>query len=685
LTDTNVGTPGDGNSLLWDEPTNKWVAGTPAGGGNVSNTGTPVNDQLAIWVNATTIEGNVGLTFVPNTLTVGVIDTTQGVLALAGNVGSSGGVMYIYNGTTGDTDDEYYSVQAISGEFRLGGESTGTFLDYTSATQVVGTYGAITSDQTTPQIHTTGNSALITKEYADQYYASSGATYALSGLTDTNVGTPTDGELLVWDVPTARWIESGDELTYTTGSLKIGEADVNNGSLSLYGNSGSTGGQILFYNGATGDTDDEYYFAAASAGTLKLQGISTGQFITYYSSNQQLAFSGAVISDQTTPQIHTTGNEALITKEYADQYYASSGATYALSGLTDTNVGTPGDGNSLLWDEPTHRWVAGTPAGGGNVSNTGTPLNNQVAVWTNATTIDGSVNFTFDDTTNTLQVGEDDVDLGVIRVYGGNSTIGGEIQMYNGATGDGDDNYYHIHGNSGIFALGGNSTGDFLTYYSSNQQLAFSGAVISDQTTPQIHTTGNASLITKEYADQYYASSGATYALSGLTDVTFAITPTDGQSLTWNDSASSWSATTSGGGSATIIDDDAPTLEVGGTWYQPTTGLMHVGVDDSWVEVIGKKGDDGIGITASASTGTTLSLSDIGGVYYNMSLANTATTYTTTGTVLGAFACVLINAGSEPTVTGATKIKGSTFIISTDMHMWVQYFGVAVQFYFTEL
>lgn len=36
---------------------------TGAGGGNVSNTGTPTNNQLAIWTDATTVEGVAGLTF----------------------------------------------------------------------------------------------------------------------------------------------------------------------------------------------------------------------------------------------------------------------------------------------------------------------------------------------------------------------------------------------------------------------------------------------------------------------------------------------------------------------------------------------------------------------------------------------------------------------------------------------
>lgn len=38
-------------------------------------------------------------------------------------------------------------------------------------------------------------------------------------------------------------------------------------------------------------------------------------------------------------------------------------------------------------------------AGGGNVSNTGTPLNNQLAVWTDATTVEGDANLTWDGTT----------------------------------------------------------------------------------------------------------------------------------------------------------------------------------------------------------------------------------------------------------------------------------------------
>lgn len=54
-----------------------------AGGGNVSNTGTPLNNQLAVWTNATTIEGDADLTWDATTLaiagnqTITVADTTN--------------------------------------------------------------------------------------------------------------------------------------------------------------------------------------------------------------------------------------------------------------------------------------------------------------------------------------------------------------------------------------------------------------------------------------------------------------------------------------------------------------------------------------------------------------------------------------------------------------------------------
>ncbi len=67
-----------------------------------------------------------------------------------------------------------------------------------------------------------------------------------------------------------------------------------------------------------------------------------------------------------------------------------------------------------------------TPAGGGNVSNTGTPVDNQVAIWTSATVIEGVAGLTFDGTTLTttaITVDNLSIDLNTISSTSGNLNI----------------------------------------------------------------------------------------------------------------------------------------------------------------------------------------------------------------------------------------------------------------------
>jgi len=113
---------------------------------------------------------------------------------------------------------------------------------------------------------------------------------------------------------------------------------------------------------------------------------------------------------------------------------------------------------------------------------------------------------------------------------------------------------------------------------------------------------------------------------------------------------------------------------ISGVEEAPIDGKTYGRKDGLWSEV-----------SPSESSGTVLNLTNPYGILYNMSSANTSTSYTTTGTVLNAYARVLINAASEPTVTGGTKIKGSDFVISTDMYMTVWYNGDRVEYWFEEI
>jgi hypothetical protein len=69
--------------------------------------------------------------------------------------------------------------------------------------------------------------------------------------------------------------------------------------------------------------------------------------------------------------------------------------------------------------------------GGGNVSNTGTPVNNQLAVWTDATTIEGEANLTYDGTTFTVN---DDASISgtIATTLNGDTLIGTGTQAADG-------------------------------------------------------------------------------------------------------------------------------------------------------------------------------------------------------------------------------------------------------------
>ena len=64
-------------------------SGGGGGGGNVSNTGTPTNNQVAVWTDATTIEGTDGLTYDGTTLDIDGVNAGSGVRIYGGIIGSA--------------------------------------------------------------------------------------------------------------------------------------------------------------------------------------------------------------------------------------------------------------------------------------------------------------------------------------------------------------------------------------------------------------------------------------------------------------------------------------------------------------------------------------------------------------------------------------------------------------------
>lgn len=88
---------------------------------------------------------------------------------------------------------------------------------------------------------------------------------------------------------------------------------------------------------------------------------------------------------------------------------------------------------------------------------------------------------------------------------------------------------------------------------------------------------------------------------------------------------------------------------------------------------------------ATSGTSTAIPMDNPLGYYGNMATASTATSYTTTGTTLGAWAKVRINAATQPTVTGATLIAGAAFEANTDMYLVLSNNGQGVEYYFLKI
>ena len=104
-------------------------------------------------------------------------------------------------------------------------------------------------------------------------------------------------------------------------------------------------------------------------------------------------------------------------------------------------------------------------------------------------------------------------------------------------------------------------------------------------------------------------------SIDDLSDVdTTTSTPTDGQALVWNNSASEWrpgTVATSGGASVTTSDAAPSSPSAGDLWYNTDAGglfLYYTDADSSqWVEVVGKTGPTG---ATGAAGGSTITVSD---------------------------------------------------------------------------
>jgi|11_taG_2_1085331.scaffolds.fasta_scaffold03382_2 hypothetical protein len=344
------------------------------GGGNVSNTGTPVNNQLAVWTNATTIEGDANLTWDGSDMSVGGVFTVANAGGTNPNFiiqGDGEQTMRFYNtASTGskrvswkmanrtNPDWEFIMYTDVSADgtesFKLQGRTSGN--------AIVVRDGAVKVEG---EFHTVGNVGIGTTAPDTNLHVSSGDSGDCIVIIEADEDNNAEG-----DVPQL-WFKAD-------GGITEGAVRLNNNYLELINNISSTGG-ILFKTGFTDNTGTTDPGTGASERMRITSGGNVG--IGVSSPASKLAVAGVIES--------TTGGI-----KFPD-------------GTTQTTA---------------------SAGGSGNVSNTGTPANNQIAVWTDATTIEGDADLRWTGTQLEIETGTTDRTL-LSLVYQGTAAPNRTFQI----------------------------------------------------------------------------------------------------------------------------------------------------------------------------------------------------------------------------------------------------------------
>ena len=175
-----------------------------------------------------------------------------------------------------------------------------------------------------------------------------GGSTTLSGLTDTDIDTPTDGQVLAYNNTTRKW-----ENTNAGGGGTGDYDDLSNkpsiNNVTLSGN--KSAGDLGLARASDVPSIDNCYQTTDLTGT----GIEDGDKIPYYN-----------VSQSGKSNVTFTGFKATL-KEYFDSIYST---VDDINDLSDVNLTSPTSGQVLKYDGASSKWINAAESGGGGGSTT---------------------------------------------------------------------------------------------------------------------------------------------------------------------------------------------------------------------------------------------------------------------------------------------------------------------------
>lgn len=260
----------------------------------------------------------------------------------------------------------------------------------------------LTTDNATPYALVIGNDSYVNSEIdgLKMYVGNTGYAYIIS-----HRGTATAAYLpLVFQALNYRFdIAGSQKIWITSDGIGIG-ATPSNSELKIYLASGNAdinietdGGTSQLVLDATGDTMVRFRVT----GTTKfIMGVDQSDSETF-----KIGTTG--LSSNTRFSINTAGAAEFFVSALSPIFYVDN---------TNTHIQKDGSNNMLFTDSVTGaKTLAELAAGGGDVSVSGTPVDNQLAIWTDATTIEGVNTLAYDGTN--LGIGISASMKGKVHIY----------------------------------------------------------------------------------------------------------------------------------------------------------------------------------------------------------------------------------------------------------------------------